>query len=167
MQVKILEDHQIEKIHLKTLEILEKTGVSVPHAEILSKFEEYGAIVDRTNNIVKIPSSLVMELVSKAGKSFTVYGRDLSKTAEFGVGKRNYNSSAGQAFWIDNIGDPRRYTTLNDVKQATRLGDALEQITIPGAMSDPLEIPLEWRCIQVALEMIKNTDKPISFWFND
>ena len=167
MQVKILEDHQIEKIHQKTLEILENTGVYVPHEEILSKFEGCGAIVDHKSNIVKIPSSLVMELISKAGKSFTIYGRDLSKTAEFGVGKRNYNSSAGQAFWIDNVGDQRRHTTLSDVAEATRLGDALEQITIPGAMSDPLEIPLKWRCIQVALEMIKNTDKPITFWFND
>jgi len=35
MQVKILEDHQIEKIHLKSLEILEKTGVSLPHEEML------------------------------------------------------------------------------------------------------------------------------------
>lgn len=167
MQVKILDDHQIEKIHLKTLEIIDNTGVYVPHEEILSKFESYGAIVDSSSKIVKIPSSLVMELVSKAGKSFTMYGRDLSKTAEFGVGKRNYNSSAGQAFWIDNIGDPRRRTTLSDVTEATRLGDALEQITIPGAMSDPLEIPVEWRCVEVALEMIKNTDKPITFWFND
>lgn len=156
MQVKILEDHQIEKIHLKTLEILENTGVYVPHEEVLSRFEKCGAIVDSSSNIVKIPSSLVMELISRAGKSFTMYGRDLSKTAEFGVGKRNYNSSAGQAFWIDNIGDQRRHTTLSDVTEATRLGDALEQITIPGAMSDPLEIPLKWRCIQVALEMIKN-----------
>ena len=102
MQVKILEDHQIEKVHLKTLEILENTGVYVPHEEIVSKFESFGAIVDQKSNIVKIPSNLVMELVSKAGKSFTMYGRDLSKTAEFGVGKRNYNSSAGQAFWIEN-----------------------------------------------------------------
>lgn len=167
MQVKILEDNQIEKIHLKTLEILENTGVNVPHEEILSKFEGYGALVDHKSKVVKIPRSLVMELVSKAGKTFKMYGRDISKTAEFGVGKRNYNSSAGQAFWIDNVGDERRRTTLNDVTVATRLGDALEQITIPGAMSDPLEIPLEWRCIQVALEMIKNTDKPIYFWFND
>ena len=167
MQVKILEDYQVEKIHLKTLEILENTGVYVPHEEVLSKFESFGAIVDSTNNIVKIPSNLVMEFVAKAGKSFTIYGRDLSKTAEFGVGKRNYNSSAGQAFWIDKIGEPRRHTTLNDVREATRLGDALEQITIPGAMSDPLEIPLEWRCVQVALEMIKITDKPITYWFND
>ncbi len=167
MQVKILEEHQIEKVHLKTLEILENTGVYVPHEEILSKFEGCGAFVDHKSNLVKIPSSLVMELISKAGKSFTMYGRDLSKTAEFGLGKRNYNSSAGQAFWIDNVGDQRRHTTLSDVKEATRLGDALEQITIPGAMSDPLEIPLEWRCIQVAFEMIKNTDKPITFWFTD
>ncbi|MFX1288741.1 MAG: trimethylamine methyltransferase family protein, partial [Promethearchaeota archaeon] len=167
MQVKILEDHQIEKIHLKSLEILENTGVSVPHADILSKFEGCGAIIESKDNIVKIPSSLVMELVSKARKSFTIYGCDLSKTAEFGVGKRNYNSSAGQAFWIENVGDRRRYTTLGDVGKATKLGDALEQITIPGAMADPLEIPLEWRCIRVALEMIKNTDKPITFWFND
>jgi len=167
MQVKILEDHQIEKVHLKTLEILENTGVYVPHEEIVSKFESFGAIVDQKSNIVKIPSNLVMELVSKAGKSFTMYGRDLSKTAEFGVGKRNYNSSAGQAFWIDNVGDQRRHTTISDVTEATKLGDALEQITIPGAMSDPLEIPLEWRCIEVAFEMIKNTDKPITFWFTD
>jgi trimethylamine--corrinoid protein Co-methyltransferase len=167
MQVKILEDYQVEKIHLKTLEILENTGVYVPHDEILSRFESFGAFVDISNNIVKIPSNIVMELVSKAGKSFTMYGRDLSKTAEFGLGKRNYNSSAGQAFWIDNIGDPRRHTTLKDVGNATRLGDALEQITIPGAMADPLEIPLGWRSMQVALEMIKNTDKPITFWFTD
>ena len=167
MQVKILEDHQVEKIHLKTLEILENTGVYVPHEEIISKFEDFGAIVDKKTNIVRIPSKLVNELVSKAGKSFTMYGRDLSNKAEFGVGKRNYNSSAGQAFWIDRVGEPRRHTTLNDVRDATRLGDALEQITIPGAMADPLEIPLEWRCIEVALEMIKNTDKPIAFWFTD
>jgi len=38
MQVKIFEDHQIEKIHLKTLEILENTGVYLPHEEILSYY---------------------------------------------------------------------------------------------------------------------------------
>jgi len=76
MQVKILEDHQIEKVHLKTLEILEKTGVNVPHEEILSKFEGCGANVNHKSNLVKIPSNLVMELVSKAGRSFTMYGRD-------------------------------------------------------------------------------------------
>lgn len=167
MLVKILDDEQINKIHQKSLDILENIGVVVPHEEVLARFATFGANVDSKRSLVKIPSDLVMEFISKAGKKFAIYGRDLSKKAEFGVGKRNYNSSAGQAFWIDNIGDQRRHTTLNDVKEAVRLADALDQITIPGAMSDPLEVPIEWRCLQVAFEMISYTDKPITFWFND
>lgn len=34
-------------------------------------------------------------------------------------------------------------------------------------MSDPYELPVEWRCVAVAAEMIKNTTKPITFWFHD
>ena len=167
MQVKILNDSQIEKIHYKSLEILEKTGFYVPHDEILNRFKELGALVNYKSNIVKITPSLVNELISKATKQFTIYGRDLSKMAEFGKGKRNYNSSAGQAFWIDELGGPRRYPNLNDVETATRFADVLNQINIPGAMSDPMEVPLEWRSLSVALTMIKNTTKPITFWYYD
>lgn len=38
---------------------------------------------------------------------------------------------------------------------------------MPGAMSDPHELPVEWRCVAVAAEMIKNTSKPFTFWFYD
>jgi trimethylamine--corrinoid protein Co-methyltransferase len=92
MQVKILEDHQIEKIHLKTLEILENTGVYVPHEEILSRFKRCGAIVDSLSNVVKIPSSLVMELISKAGKPTPLDNdikNDLEKIIE--DAKRNFS----------------------------------------------------------------------------
>lgn len=167
MIVKVLTDQQINKIHQKSLEILETIGVNIPHSEILTRFAEKGAAVDLNKKLVKIPSELVMELLSKAGKEFSLYGRDLTKKAEFGFGKHNYNTSGGQAFWIDKVGAKRRYTTLNDVRTATRFADALEQITIPGAMADPHEIPVEWRAVTVASEMIKNTNKPITFWFYD
>ena len=167
MQVKILDKQQIDKIHTNSLKILEEIGVFVPHEKILSRFIDYGAYKEKNSNLVKIPPELVMELVSKAGKQFTLYGRDISKKAEFGVGKRNYNSSAGQSFIIEDGGKSRRRTNLKDVENAVRLADALDQINIPGAMSDPLEIPIELRSLRVALEMVKNTDKPITFWFYD
>ena len=167
MIVKVLTDQQINKIHQKSLEILETIGVNIPHSEILTRFAEKGAVVDLNKKLVKIPSELVMELLSKAGKKFSLYGRDLTKKAEFGFGKHNYNTSGGQAFWIDKVGAKRRYATLNDVRTATRFADALEQITIPGAMADPHEIPVEWRAVTVASEIIKNTTKPIIFWFYD
>ena len=96
-----------------------------------------------------------------------MYGRDLSRRAEFGSGSRNYNSVAGEAYWLDNPGGPRRFATLADVATATRFADALDGITIPGAMSDPHEVPAGWRCVAVAAEMIRNTVKPITFWFHD
>jgi len=70
MIVKVLTDQQINKIHQKSLEILETIGVNIPHSEILTRFAEKGAVVDLNKKLVKIPSELVMELLSKAGKEF-------------------------------------------------------------------------------------------------
>ena len=108
MRVKILNEYQIQNIHEKSLEILEKVGIRIPHMDILSFFDKEGADVNFNKNQVNLPKNLVMELISKAGRNFTLYGRDLTKKAEFGMKKRNYNTTAGQAFWIDEIGEERR-----------------------------------------------------------
>ncbi|MFX1444915.1 MAG: trimethylamine methyltransferase family protein, partial [Promethearchaeota archaeon] len=105
MLSKILTNQQIIQIHQASLEILERIGVRIPHDEILSRFKNYGASVEIKEQKVQIPSELATELIAKAGKKFDLYGRDLTVKAEFGAGKRNYNTTAGQAFWIDNIGD--------------------------------------------------------------
>jgi trimethylamine--corrinoid protein Co-methyltransferase len=165
MKIEILNQSEIDEIHKNSLKILENVGINISHEDVLNQFDSIGANVDFKKKLVKLPQYLVNELISKSGKNFIIYGRDLTRKAEFGVGKRNYNTTAGQAFWIDNPGDERRYSTLRDVSTATRFADALDQITIPGAMADPLEIPVKWRCVEVAAEMIKNTIKPIYFWF--
>jgi trimethylamine--corrinoid protein Co-methyltransferase len=163
----MLSKNEIDIIHAKSLEILEIVGITIPHEKILTLFDDIGAMVNSKTGLVRIPPHLVNEFISKAGKKFTIYGRDLSKKAEFGVRKRNYNTSFGQAHWLDSLDGNRRQPTLRDIEKAVKLGDYLEQITIPGAMADPIEIPLKWRCLAVALEMVKNTTKPIGFWFYD
>jgi trimethylamine--corrinoid protein Co-methyltransferase len=167
MFCRILSDDQISRIHQVSLEILERVGVIVPHEEVLSRFFDAGASVARDKQRVRIPADVVMGLVTQAGKEFTIYGRDISLKAEFGCGKRNYNSTAGQAFWVEEAGGERRYATLEDVGTACRLADTLDCINIAGAMSDPHEIPVEYRCVEVMAQMIKNTAKPITFWFHD
>lgn len=164
---KILSEEQILRIHEASLKILERVGVTVPHKEVLSRFAEAGAKVDTDNQRVRIGADLVNKSLSQAGKQFVIYGRDVSLKAEFGCGKRNYNSTAGQASWVDEVGRERRYATLEDVKAACKLADALDCINIVGAMSDPHELPVEYRCLDVAAEMIRNTTKPITFWFHD
>jgi trimethylamine--corrinoid protein Co-methyltransferase len=167
MYSKVLTDEQIKKIHKASLNILESVGTIVPHKEVLQRFADKGAKVDFNTQNVKIPADLVMKLLSQAGKKFTLYGRDITKKAEFGYGKRNYNSIAGEAHWIDEIGKQRRFATLNDVAIANRFCDAIDLINICGAMTDPQEIPIEYRVVEVVYQQIKNTTKPIAFWFND
>jgi trimethylamine--corrinoid protein Co-methyltransferase len=167
LETRVLTDRQVEKIHDSSIAILERVGVTVPHPEMLSRFADSGAAVDFDSQRVRIPRELVMRSLQTAGKQFTIYGRDLSKKAEFGAGRRNYNSIAGEALWLDELCGPRRYATLADVETAARFADALDKITIPGAMADPHEIPVGYRCVDVMAAMIENTTKPITFWFYD
>jgi trimethylamine:corrinoid methyltransferase-like protein len=167
MQCSVLTDGQIDRIHEASLAILGRVGVVIPHEDMLSRLADRGAWVDTAEQRVKMPADLVEWAIDTAGKTFTLYGRDLEKTARFGVGARNYNSAAGQASWLESPGGERRYASLADVATATRLGDVLDAITMPGSMSDPHELPVAWRCVAVAAEMIRNTTKPITFWLHD
>ena len=167
MIASVLTAEQVEKIHSVSLEILERVGVVVPHEELLRRFDDAGAKVDRNSERVRIPPEVVMSLLAQAGRQFTIYGRDASLKAEFGKGARNYNSIAGEASWVEEPGGERRYATLEDVRTASRFADALDSINIVGAMADPHELPVEWRSVAVAADMIRSTTKPVTFWFHD
>lgn len=167
MKCTILTNGQIEKINSASLEILERIGVEVPHPDMLKRFAEAGAAVDFSAQRVKIPPRLIADSLKTAGKTFTLYGRDANFSAKFGQDARNFNSIAGEAYWLETPGGERRFASMADVAQAARFADALENITIAGAMSDPHEMPASYRCVEVMATMLRNTVKPITFWFHD
>jgi len=167
MQISVLTSEQIERIHAAALETLRTVGVRIPHPQMRILFREAGAEVDDLAQLVRIPRGVVSQSLEQVGKSFTLYGRDRSQRARFGVGERNYNSIAGEALWVDDTCTRRRYASLDDVVEATRLADGLEHINLVGAMSDPAEIPAAHRCVEVAAAQVRHTTKPFHFWFHD
>lgn len=167
MITKVLAENQIKRIHEASLAILKRVGVVVPHRELLERFAASGAEVDLAKQLVKIPEELVMRCLGQAGKQFTLYGRDLTRQARFGQGRRNFNSIAGEALWLDEIGGERRYPTIGDVATAAFLGDRLENINIVGAMADPHELPPQTSCVEVLATLLNHTVKPVTFWFHD
>ncbi|MFB3892111.1 MAG: trimethylamine methyltransferase family protein [Phycisphaerae bacterium] len=164
MKLEVLGLKGVARIDQAARRILSRTGVLVPHEKMLKLFAKAGAAVDGER--VRIPDKLVTECVRAAGKSFTIYGRDRSITAPFGLGKRNYNSIAGEAHWLDMDGR-RRFATLDDVVQAAMLGQMLPRLNIVGAMSDPHEISVSHRVVEVVAAQLRTTTKPITFWFHD
>lgn len=167
MEIRVLTQAQIDKIHDASLALLSAPGVRIPHPDVRQLFGEAGAEVDEETKVVKIPETLVTWALDEAGKSFTLFGRDRSQQARFGVGERNYNSIAGEAFWTDDTCTHRRPAVLADVETATRLGDGLPHINLVGAMTDPQDVPVAYRCVATAAAQAKNTTKPFQFWFHD
>jgi len=163
----VLSDEQIRRLDQASLSILHRTGVRVPHEDVLRRFADAGADVDLPRHRVRIPPALVASCLGRAGRQFTIYGRDLSRTARFGQGVRNYNSIAGEAMWVDEVGADRRYARLADVATACRFADGLERINVVGAMTDAQDVPVAWRCVAQLAEMIRHTTKPLHFWLHD
>lgn len=165
-RLQVLGQEGVARVARAAEQILQRTGVLVPHEEMLRLFDEAGARVDHHAGRVRIPPQLVGQCIARSGKTFTVCGRDRSKRAAFGVGSRNYNSIAGEAHWLDRDG-LRRFARLTDVTEAARLGDVLGRIDIVGAMADPHELDASFRCVEVAAALLRTTTKPIAFWFHD
>jgi trimethylamine--corrinoid protein Co-methyltransferase len=164
MDLKVLSQDDVVRIDKAARRILSEIGVLVPHEEMLELFARAGASVERTSGRVRIPSELVDSCLEQSGKSFTIFGRDRNLTGAFGTGERNYNSSAGQAHWIESNGK-RRPPSLDDVITACKFADVLGRINIVGAMADPAEIDIAFRSVEVAAAQLRTTTKPITFWF--
>jgi trimethylamine--corrinoid protein Co-methyltransferase len=166
VKASLLTAGQVETVHAASLRLLERVGVELPHEETLRRFADRGAEVCFETQRVRIPPELIEACLASAGKSFTIYGRDRSHTAAFGEGRRNYNSIAGEAFWLDEESLERRYAALDDVATACRVGQALPRLNIVGAMTDPHDAPKAVQDVLVVREMLRHTTKPIVFWFN-
>lgn len=90
-----------------------------------------------------------------------LYGRDPKRVARFGFGDLVLMSSPGQYAWIDQQTGQRRPATIQDTRDAIRLGDALENITIVGAMAQPESISKAHRDVALTAELVKGTVREI------
>jgi len=164
IQVNALTEQEISDIHEASLAIVRDTGVLVHHEEMLRLLGQAGATVDTTTRIARLPERLVMDSVAQAGKQYTLCGRDPARVARYGQGDFLLLSSPGQYAWVDAETGRRRPATIQDAHDAIRLGDALDHITIVGAMAQPEEISERYRDVFLTGELVKGTTKPTRCW---
>lgn len=163
----VLGQDEIDSIHQATVHVLQNVGVRVYHDGVLERLADAGAAVDRDSQTVEIGEDLLMDSLDKADKSYVLYGRDGSQRAMIGFGDVVTLSSPGQHSWVDPIRKTRRPPTSEDTYKAILVGDALEHISIVGAMTQPVDIPTPIRDIWLTAELVKRTNKPTRCWIAD
>ena len=125
----LLNSDDVYRIHMATMEVLERVGILVENTETLDLLASAGAKVDKQKGRARIPEYLIKEACSRAPSSFDIYTRDMKKV-RIGPGKTTISFGAGATYVLDlKTGDPRP-ATKNDVEQLTRLTDAMEHIEL-------------------------------------
>jgi trimethylamine--corrinoid protein Co-methyltransferase len=167
IHVSVLTETEIQAIHANTMRILRDTGVMVHHAEALELLRQAGTDVQQERKIARLPESLVMDSIDRAGKKYILYGRDPKRMARFGYGDFVLMSSPGQYSWIDTDSGQRRPATIRDADEAIKLGDALGNITVVGSMAQPEGVSEAWRDVFLTAELVKGTGKPTRCWIKN
>jgi len=157
----IFSDHDLERIHLATLEVLEKEGVWLEDQEAMTVFENNGAIVDRGNQKVKIPSFMVEEAVKTAPPQVVLCGRhpkddvilggDRVSFIPFGMGTTVHDPYTGE----------HRDSTLKDYEDASLLIDALDNYDFLLPPIFPTDADEATWALDIMLAHFANSSKPL------
>ncbi|MFM8319594.1 MAG: trimethylamine methyltransferase family protein [Chloroflexota bacterium] len=152
---------ECEKIHLATLEILNRIGVDVHDEKARQILVNGGARADGIR--VRLPEFMVSRALLTAPKQILLYNRH-GKVAMRAGGYNSYYGGGSDCLNIlDHHTGKRRKPVLEDVRQAARLLDALPEIDF--VMSAFLPEDVDQRIYdRYQMEvMLNNTTKPIVF----
>jgi len=134
----ILDETEVESIHQASLRILGETGVVLTEARSRAILTGAGAQVQ--DKRVLFPAELVEQCIAQAGKQTTVRGRGgVAKT--LGDGNLYFHNLGGAPNVYDAAAGTRRLATVQDVRDATRLLDALENCHTITPFFTPTDVP--------------------------
>jgi trimethylamine--corrinoid protein Co-methyltransferase len=142
---KPLADKDIQKIHETSLKVFDEVGVQVNSSAARDLFLGAGADVDENSHVVKVPPSLVEELIHKAPPIIRLCGRSQTRDLDCEIGGKNvYLGTGGTALNVLEPGaqDSRR-AILEDVVNMARLVEALDNIHFYMLNVYPSDLPVE------------------------
>jgi len=160
--LKVLSESDVEAIKHGSMRVLSEVGLQINHTGILKRLREAG--LETSGSKVLFNERIVEEAIQKSTKRYTVHARNPTKSIHVGSGELRFLSSGGQRWLVDPVTKTRRRAALLDLSDAIRLGDALENISIVGAMVVPDDLPTPGRAVYIYSQLLRNSSKVIFSW---
>ncbi|MEM0007605.1 MAG: trimethylamine methyltransferase family protein [Candidatus Bathyarchaeia archaeon] len=157
----LLSKRQRYAVHLTSLDILQEVGVIIPYEEVLQKLEEAGAEVDHKSQRAFIPHYLAEDALQKTPHRFSVYHRDLKTRRTLGGDETRFGTVGFATNFYDAASRTYRRVTVQDLANATRIADALDNVEFYMCMGSPMDVPHEIVDRYMWATAFENTSKPI------
>jgi trimethylamine--corrinoid protein Co-methyltransferase len=152
---------ECEKIHVASLEILERVGIDVHDEKARELLVKGGAKADGIR--IRLPEHMVEKALAAAPKRMTLYDR-YGKVAIRAWGDNTYYGGGSDCLNVlDHRTGQRRRAVLQDVREAVTLMDALPEIEFVMSQFLPQDVdPRVYDRYQMEV-MLNNTTRPIIF----
>jgi len=156
--LKILSDTEVEAMHQATLRILSEVGVILNHAGARQMLTDAGASIH--NERVYIPPDLVEDCIAKCPPQVSVRGRG-GTTKTLGDGSLNFHNLGGARDIYNPVTGEHRFAVLQDVRDSTRLLDALPNCNTITPFFTPSDVPGELMSLAMYRHAMPLTTKPL------
>jgi trimethylamine--corrinoid protein Co-methyltransferase len=156
--LKLLSDAEVEALHQATLRILSEVGVTLTHPGARQMLAEYGASVQ--NERVCLPPELVEACITKCPQQVSVRGRG-GTVKTLGDGSLYFHNLGGARDIYDPVTGEHRFAVLQDLRDATRLLDALPNCNTITPFFTPSDVPGKLMSLAMYRHAMLFTTKPL------
>ena len=155
-----LSEDEAAKIHDATLRLLAETGIALDHEEAEDLLLSAGARKDQEGRIL-LPGELVSEALEKARPAIQMCDREGNESINLQIDSTYFGPGSDAKFNIDRQTRRPRDSTLSDVRDNTRLVDALPGFDFVMSMGLPHDIREAVMYPTVYAEVVRNCTKPV------
>jgi trimethylamine--corrinoid protein Co-methyltransferase len=153
---------QCEAIHAAALSILERTGVRLSLPAAVERLRDAGAAV-RDGDLVRIPPALVAWALERAPSSVTLYDRGGEAAMTLDGTRTFYGPGSDCLHVLDHRDGVVRAPTMDDVRDAVRLVDRLDDLDFVMSMFLPVDVDQRVADRHQMRAMLTGSRKPIVF----
>jgi trimethylamine--corrinoid protein Co-methyltransferase len=162
--MRVFSDDQVAAIHDAALVILETQGMKVLSADARARYLGAGAEVDETTLMVRLNRELVRASLATAPHDITLHAVDPERHVPLSNGCVAFAPTSGPPNIMDTAGG-RRAGTLEDFCNLVKLCQNFEVIHVLGGATEPQDIPVHIRHLEVTRAQLMLCDK-IPFIFS-
>ena len=164
-RLQVINETQIEQLHMATLEVLERTGIKLTHPKAIDLLADAGASI--SGDRVRIPAALVEDAIRKAPKRL-VLGK---RTGERAVTLERDKSYFGPSLDCIEYMDPKTHERVNfeshHVETTAALCDALPAFDWCMTIGMADDVPADTADRIVARKTMQFCEKPLVFCCKD
>jgi trimethylamine---corrinoid protein Co-methyltransferase len=148
---------QCHSVHLKSLEILERTGILVHDTDAINIYKKAGAHVE--NDRVFIPAGLVEEAIRTSPEKIILSRNPYKIRLENRV--VNYGLGSDLPFFIDYKTSEIKRTLLQDIRHSTIIADSMPNINFISSLGIASDVTPQLADLYHFKTMLEYSGKPI------